>query len=256
MPETSLDFAYPWWLNYGHLTVALVMAVAFVVARAARWPGWIQGGIGILLAWAIAGAAIMWSFGAARVPSLPTEAFLRQGTGRVLDIGAGTGRSSIMVLKERPGTTLVALDLFGDSFAQHFGPGDRPEERLMGNLRAAGVDARATILAGDMRKLPLSGASVDAAVSAYAMDHVGRDGAAQALAEAHRVLKPGGEFLLMLVANDVWMKIAFGPILSHGGTRGAAWWREQAEAGRFEVLEEGSQPGTLFLLLRKPLMEG
>lgn len=252
MPETSVDFAYPWWLNYGHLFVALVMAVALVVARVARWPAWILGIVGLVLVWALAGAAIMWTFGAARVPSLPTEAFLREGTGRVLDIGAGTGRSSIMVLKERPATTLVALDLFGDSFTQHFGPGDRPEDRLMANLRAAGVDTRATILAGDMRKLPLSGESVDAAVSAYAMDHVGREGAEQALGEAHRVLKPGGEFLLMLVANDVWMKIAFGPILSHGGTRGPTWWREQAVAARFEVVEEGSRPGTMFFLLRRP----
>lgn len=122
----------------------------------------------------------------------------------------------------------------------------------MANLRAAGVDTRATILAGDMRKLPLPGESVDAAVSAYAMDHVGREGAGQALAEAHRVLKPGGEFLLMLVANDVWMKVAFGPILSHGGTRGPTWWHEQAVAAGFEVIEEGSRPGTMFFLLRRP----
>ena len=35
--------------------------------------------------------------------------------GRVLDLGAGTGRSSIMVLTERPQATLVASDLFGPS---------------------------------------------------------------------------------------------------------------------------------------------
>jgi ubiquinone/menaquinone biosynthesis C-methylase UbiE len=146
----------------------------------------------------------------------------------------------------------VALDLFGDSFTQHFGTGDRPEARLLANLRAAGVASRASIQTGDMRALPLDDASFDAVVSAYAMDHVGRGGAARALAEARRVVKPGGDFLLMLVANDVWMKIAFGPILSHGGTRGADWWREQAMAAGFEVVEEGAGLGTLYFVFRKP----
>jgi ubiquinone/menaquinone biosynthesis C-methylase UbiE len=41
--------------------------------------------------------------------------------GRVLDIGAGTGRSSIKVLKARPQAISVALGLFGESFKQHFG---------------------------------------------------------------------------------------------------------------------------------------
>jgi hypothetical protein len=38
---------------------------------------------------------------------------------------------------------LVALDLFGDSFQRHFGPGDTPQQRLLANLKAAGVGASA-----------------------------------------------------------------------------------------------------------------
>ena len=52
-----------------------------------------------------------------------------RSAGVVLDLGAGTGRSSIMVLLERPGVTLVASDLFGASFNQHFGSGQRPQDR-------------------------------------------------------------------------------------------------------------------------------
>jgi SAM-dependent methyltransferase len=251
MTAATLDFAYPWWLSYGHLAVALVLTAAFAIAQ---WRGWVRGlrVLFVLVAvWAFGSAAIMRSFNAEGVPSLPTQGFLSSGEGRVLDIGAGTGRSTIMVLAERPKATVVALDLFGDSFAMHFGPGGRPEDRLMANLRAAGVAARASVQAGDMRALPLPDASFDAVVSAYAMDHVGGDGARRALAEAHRVLKPGGECLLMLVANDAWMKFAFGPVLSHGGTRGAEWWREQATAAGFEVKEEGTRPGTLYLLLTR-----
>jgi SAM-dependent methyltransferase len=250
MTSATLDFAYPWWLTYGHLAVALVVAAAFAVAQWRGWTRWLRVLFVVVAVWAFGSTAIMRSFNADGVPALPTQNFLRSG-GRVLDIGAGTGRSTIMVLTERPNATVVALDLFGDSFAMHFGPDGRPEDRLMANLRAAGVASRASIQAGDMRALPLPDASFDAVVSAYAMDHVGGEGARRALEEAHRVLKPGGEFLLMLVANDVWMKIAFGPVLSHGGTRGADWWREQATAAGFEVREQGTSTGTLYLVLAR-----
>jgi SAM-dependent methyltransferase len=251
MTAATLDFAYPWWLTYGHLAVALAASAAFAVAQWRGWARWLRVIFVVVAVWAFGGTAITRSFNAEGVPALPTQNFLSSGGGRVLDIGAGTGRSTIMVLAERPNATVVALDLFGDSFTTHFGPGGRPEDRLMANLRAAGVASRASIQAGDMRALPLPDESFDAVVSAYAMDHVGGDGARRALAEAHRVLKPGGEFLLMLVANDVWMKIAFGPVLSHGGTRGADWWREQATAAGFEVREEGTSTGTLYLLLTR-----
>ena len=83
------------------------------------------------------------------------------------------------------------------------------------------------------------------------MDHLGRNGARIALAEAHRVLRPGGDFLLILVANDGWAKLAFGPLLSHGGTYGAGWWRDAAGAAGFAIREEGSRPVTTYLLLTR-----
>jgi ubiquinone/menaquinone biosynthesis C-methylase UbiE len=183
--------------------------------------------------------------------SLPTQSFLRSGTGRVLDLGAGTGRSAIMVLAARPQATLVASDLFGDSFERHFGPGESPQQRLLRNLKAAGVDQRASIVMADMRKLPFEAGSFDAIISSYAVDHLNREGIDQALAEAARVLKPGGDFLLVLVANDRWVKFAFGPLLSHGGTRGSAWWGARVKEAGFQVVEEGTSPATLYFLLRR-----
>jgi SAM-dependent methyltransferase len=184
--------------------------------------------------------------------SLPTESFLRSGTGRVLDMGAGTGRSSIMVLEARPQATLVALDLFGESYEQHFGPGISPQDRLLANLRAANVERRAAIQAGDMRKLPFEAAAFDAIVSAYAIDHLNREGVKQSLAEAARVLKPGGEFLLMLIGKDPWVKFAFGPLLLHGGTRGPDWWAGRLQEAGFHIVEQGMRPATLYLLAQRP----
>jgi ubiquinone/menaquinone biosynthesis C-methylase UbiE len=183
---------------------------------------------------------------------LPVQSFLAFGPGRVLDIGAGTGRSSVMVLEARPQATLVALDEFGHSYEHHFGEGrETGQQRLKRNLEAAGVAGRATIETGDMRKLPFVEASFDAVISAYAMDHLSRKGSVEALAEAARVLKPGGDFLLMLVENDRWTRFAFGPLLSHGGTRGAGWWSARVQEAGFALVEQGTRPATLYLLARR-----
>ena len=249
--QTSIDFGYPWWLNYGHLALFGVLLTIALGARAAGVSRRVMILLGVLSVWAGSVAILVHFFGINHVPPLPTEAFLRSGSGRVLDLGAGTGRSSIMVLRARPQATLVASDLFGASFNQHFGPGERPQDRLSANLKAAGVDGRATIETADMLKLPFADRAFDAIVSAYAMDHLGRNGARTALAEANRVLRPGGDFLLMLVANDRWAKLAFGPMLSHGGTYGAGWWRDAAGAAGFEIREQGSHPVTTYFLLTR-----
>lgn len=251
MSQTSFDFSYPWWLSYGHLLLFAVLLPILLAAQTFGASRWVKLLLGSLALWAGSVALLVHLFGINQVPALPTQAFLKSGSGRVLDLGAGTGRSSIMVLAERPGVTLVASDLFGTSFAQHFGPGERPQDRLLANLKAAGVDGRATIETADMLKLPYADSSFDGLVSAYAMDHLGRNGARTALVEAHRVLKSGGDFLLMLVANDGWAKLAFGPLLSHGGTYGVRWWSDAAVAAGFDVREAGSRPVTTYLLLAK-----
>jgi ubiquinone/menaquinone biosynthesis C-methylase UbiE len=250
---SALDFGYPWWLSYGHALILVPALVVLALGVFRKWSTWVLTILGVMTLWS-ASAILLLRFGADinGRPDLPTQAFLQSGTGKVLDLGAGTGRSSIMVLSARPQTTLVALDLFGDSFEHHFGHGISPQDRLLQNLKAAGVDQRVTIETSDMRKLRFENASFDAIVSSYAVDHLNREGIHQTLAEAARVLKPGGDFLLMLVSNDRWVKFLFGPLLSHGGTRGAEWWTASAKSAGFEVVEEGHVPATLYLLLRRP----
>src|SRR6266851_2109421 len=114
-----------------------------LLGYARKWSRWPMLFLGVVALWS--GAALLVARFVIDVngrPALPTQAFLRSGVGRMLDIGAGTGRSSIMVLQSRPQATLVALDLFGESFQQHFGRGQTPQDRLLANLKAAGVDQR------------------------------------------------------------------------------------------------------------------
>lgn len=252
MPAASLDFGYPWWLSKGHLLVLLPALTLLLFGWRRRWPKMAMVPLALAVVWSATVFVLMHSVidinGQA---PLPTQAFLASGEGRILDIGAGTGRSSIMVLTARPHATLVATDLFGDSFNAHFGPGQAPQDRLLANLKAAGVDQRASIQMADMRQLPFEPEAFDAVVSAYAMDHLNREGSQQALAEAARVMKPGGDFLLILVANDAWGKLAFGPMLTHGGTRGSSWWSQKLRETGFRIVEEGTRPITLYFLARR-----
>jgi SAM-dependent methyltransferase len=252
--NSALDFSYPWWLSYGHIVILAPAAALLFLGWKRRWGKWTMRALALLAIWSCAAIAVTrFVININQPPELPTASFLRSGKGRVLDIGAGTGRSSIMVLQARPEATLVASDLFGESFQHHFGSGPSPQDKLRANLAAAGVAQRAAIETADMRKLPFEPASFDAVVSAYAMDHLNRQGSDEALAEAARVLKPGGDFLLILVENDRWTRFAFGPLLSHGGTRGAGWWTEHVRQAGFEVTEQGAKPMTLYLLARKSL---
>ena len=107
----------------------------------------------------------------------------------------------------------------------------------------------------------------DAVISAYAVDHLDGPGIVRALEEAKRVLRPGGEILLLNMATDAWTRFAYTPLLglhssrtSHGSGAGGAHaamspeirWRALLEHSGFEVVEIGHRPGTLFLLARKP----
>ena len=252
MSNGQPDFGYPWWLSYGHLPILAVAVSLLVLGYRRKWPKLSMALLGSLVLWS--GAAILVTRFVIDIngrPALPTQSFLSSGAGRVLDIGAGTGRSSIMVLESRPGATLVALDLFGESYERHFGRGESPQQRLLANLKAAGVEQRATIQTADMRELPFEPAAFDAIVSAYAIDHLNREGISKALAEAARVVKPGGDFLLILIANEPWAKFTFGPLLAHGGARGPAWWTTRLQEAGFQVLEAGTRPLTLYFLARR-----
>src|SRR5438105_124649 len=107
------DFGYTWPWTYGHLIAAALFGLLTVLAIWLRWARWIRILGGAAVVWAIAGALI--THGALRLNRplvLPTDRFLSGGTGRVLDAGAGSGRSTLMVLLSRPGATVVALDIF------------------------------------------------------------------------------------------------------------------------------------------------
>ncbi len=241
------DFGYEWPWTLGHVMAAAV----FALAAAAAWRV-TRRGLGVLFAaltvWALAGAWIVNVVLGFSLPiTLPTERFLTAGQGRVLDAGAGSGRSSLMVLLARPQATVTALDIFGTEY----GIGGNSPDRLRANARAAGAESRLEVQVGDMRAMPFPPATFDAAVSAFAIDHLSRADVERTLAGMARVIRPGGEFLLLVINQDGWIRGSL-PFLVHhgyfGGKANADRWRAQIEDAGFTMVEQGTRPGTLYYL--------
>lgn len=244
------DFGYEWPWTRGHAIAALVFTVLAVALARARWRR--AGAIAAALAvWAVAGAVIVNLVLRFSLPLvLPTAQFLPGGDGRVLDAGAGSGRSALMVLNARPRATVTALDIFG----AEYGIGGNGPDRLIANARAAGADARLDVRAGDMRAMPFEPATFDGAVSAFAIDHLSRNDVEKTFAEMARVLKPGGQFLLLVINQDAWVRTALPFFVHHGYFGGRAYpdrWRNGLERAGFTMVDEGTQPGTLYFLAKK-----
>lgn len=243
------DFGYAWPWTWGHAMAAAVFALAAVGFWRAGRTGW-SALAAALAAWGVAGAVIVNGLLGFSLPvRLPTEAFLAGGTGRVLDLGAGSGRSTVMVLTARPAARVTALDIFG---AEYGISGNTPD-RLRANAAAAGAADRLEVRVGDMRQMPFGDAEFDGVVSVAAIDHLSRDDVRRTFAEVTRVLKPGGDFLLMVVNQDGWIRTAF-PFLAHhgyfGGRANPGGWRDALMAAGFAVADMGTGPGMLYLLAR------
>lgn len=232
----------------------------FLLGWRRHWPKVVLAIVGLPLLWSVAAfLTVRFLLDMNGRLALPAASFLASGGGKVLDMGAGTGRSTLMVLEARPRAFVVALDTFGEQYAAHFGGGGTAAQilgqgraRLFANLKAAGVERRASIEAGDVRQMPFAAATFDGIVSTYTFEHLGRRGTVEAMSEAARVLKPGGEFLLMVLANDAWLKLIWGPLAVHGGLARRDRWETLLHDAGFQMMEEGARPATFYFLARKP----
>lgn len=244
------DFGYDWPWTLGHAVPIAVFGGLILLAIHRRWRKWTLVLFAVPFAWGVAGLLIVNGALRFSLPTkLPTERFLQAGSGRVLDAGAGSGRSTVMVLRQRPAASVTALDIF----ASGYGIDGNTPERLERNAAAAGGADRLTIVTGDMREMTLAGDSFDGVVSAYAIDHLSQADVRKTLGEVRRVLKPGGDLLLLVIRPDWYVRIAYPMAAEHGyfGPRDAQarWQGALAEAG-FALIEVGHQPGTLYLLAR------
>lgn len=98
----------------------------------------------------------------------------------VLDLACGTGTLTIWASQRVPGLRLTGLDGDAEVLA-----------RARGKAQVAGLDI--VFDEGLSTTLPYSNARFDRVLSSLFFHHLDRDGKQRTLAEACRVLKPGGE---------------------------------------------------------------
>jgi ubiquinone/menaquinone biosynthesis C-methylase UbiE len=139
------------------------------------------------------------------------------GSHRVLDVGCGTGILATRIGEDGSGARVVGCDL------------------SMGMLRRAAARVRGAWVQGDALRLPLRDGALDAVVSTQAL-HFLPDRRA-ALAEFHRVLRPGG---LLVIAMINPRTQAVSRLLSRAGTLflGVGFWPTRAEL-RDEMTSSG-----------------
>ena len=244
------DFGYAAWLTRGHL---FVFAVAGAMALLAWWrgaPSWLVGVMAVGAAWGLAGALIVHGpLESSRPLTTPSPRFLASGAGHVIDLGAGSGRAGIGLLRGRPRARVTALDLYSG----YYGITDNTPGRLLANAAVAGVRDRIDVRTGDMTRLPFADASFDGAISSFAIDHLPPAGRDAALRETARVLRPGGELLLIIVNIDGWIRVALPALPGHGyfGRQPSSeLWRGALREAGFSVVEEGTAPGLSYYLAR------
>ncbi len=247
-----MDFGYDWPWTHGHLIVGLLSLTLLGIGW---YRGWRRALLGVLTLIGLWGVISFWiiheRFLFNRPVPIPSAEFLKSGQGTVLDLGAGSGRATIGVLRDRPQAQVVAVDIF----ASHYGIPDNSAERLLRNVQVAGFAGRARVQPGDIRALPFTNERFDAAISVAVIDHFRGEDVKKTFAEVRRVLKPGGDFLFVVINRDPWMKFVF-PFL-HGHYFGSRpmrdrWLQRCREAG-YDVVEVGTQPGALYVLARTPL---
>jgi len=121
---------------------------------------------------------------------------------RVLDVGCGNGR---WLDRFRP-AHYVGLDINEDMLAQ-------------ARARHPGAE----FVLGDMRELPCSDGAFEGVVSLFgSMGHLPPAGQARAVAEAHRVLVPGG--LSIFTNGNLWSPFNAPRVLVGGRFRMAGVW--------------------------------
>ena len=111
-----------------------------------------------------------------------------RGDESALDLGCGRGAVLLMVAQLLPQGKTVGVDIWQTSDQS-----GNTQAATEANARAEGVADRIELRTADMRELPFADASFDLVVSSLAIHNIHASGGrSQAIAEAARILKPGG----------------------------------------------------------------
>ncbi|MDR3537286.1 MAG: class I SAM-dependent methyltransferase [Acetobacteraceae bacterium] len=178
----------------------------------------------------------MWWYRALHVRLLDALAGV---SGRVLDAGCGTGGLLAMLRRRAPALAPVGVE-WSDAAAHR-----------------AAAKSGAPVVRGSVNALPFAAASFDAAVTADVLCHAAVD-PAQALAELHRVLRPGGRLVVNMPAY-AWLASAHDARVHNARRQNAAQTRAMLQDAGFTQVRAHYWNGLLLPLMivqRKVLARG
>jgi SAM-dependent methyltransferase len=230
------------WLNPPALfgLICIAVAIAVQVGKPELWP--ISY---VLVAQAVvffAGSRTVKAFRTTEDAALPMVHLFDGPTARVLDVGSGSGRSTVTFAMGEPGATIVAIDNF-------YGDADPALRLLRHNLQVSGLEGRVEVQTGTLNAIPFPDQSFDSVLSVNALDHRGGD-PHRVLAEIFRILRPGGRMLLV-VRTPALGTFAALHVLAFTLSSPRVW-RKMAKQAEFSLCSEGRINNSWFTVLERP----
>ena len=144
-----------------------------------------------------------------------------RGDERVLDMGCGRGAVLTAVAARLTSGRATGIDLW----STHDQSGNARDVTLR-NASLEGVAGRIEIETGDMRALPFPDGAFDLVVSSLAIHNIRSNGdRAKAIAEAWRVLKPGGRLAIADIRATALYARALQDLGATGVERRRLGWR-------------------------------
>jgi SAM-dependent methyltransferase len=214
--ERRGDYGYD--APYALAAFAAIGAASLVAAIASWWNGRGPGAVLIFYAVFFLSNALSFLYTTRRGKFQVWDEILDElhlaGNERVLDMGCGRGAVLVAVARRLTTGRVIGIDLW--STRDQSG---NSRETTMRNATLEGVTDRIEIETGDMRALPFPEASFHVVVSSLAIHNIRSNAArARAVAEAWRVLRPGGR----LVLADIRATARYAATLSELGAIGIA----------------------------------
>jgi SAM-dependent methyltransferase len=147
------------------------------------------------------GMALLMMYGSRRWKIRHREVLLDElniaGNDHALDVGCGRGLLLVGIALRLTTGRATGVDLWSAVDQS----GNRPETAI-NNARLEGVADRVTVKTGDVRKMPFADRTFDVVTSHWVIHNLPAIGDRRAaLAEIHRVLKPGGRHLIADISN-------------------------------------------------------
>jgi arsenite methyltransferase len=167
------------------LAAAAIALIALTLAVAIGVDGWwwlFPLAYALLLALCCASLVYTARHGRFAVWSRLLEGMRLTGRERIVDLGCGRGAVLIMAARKVPQGRAIGVDR---------------ENRLhWAGGNAAAEQVKVDLLPADLENLPIDSGTVDLVVSSLALHHLGEQAARKAIAEAVRILRPGGRVLI------------------------------------------------------------